>query len=107
MTRWPAVWWPPVAEHGIEPAAIGGESMTHYCRAEDLAVLRGRQSHSAARRSGRHEGVRRAGAQCGAPVLFPAGRADLVLAMWNERLERGWGPARDGDGPLQPLMASR
>ncbi|MFN8070661.1 MAG: GNAT family N-acetyltransferase [Mycobacterium sp.] len=93
-----------VAEHGIEPAAIGGELWTRR-RAEDslcyaganLIPLRGgpadmkafaEQALSAARR-------------CSSLV----GRADLVLAMW-ERLERGWGPARDVRA-LQPLMALR
>ncbi len=93
-----------VAEHGIEPAAIGGELWTRR-RAEDslcyaganLIPLRGgpadmkafaEQALSAARR-------------CSSLV----GRADLVLAMW-ERLERGWGPARDVRA-RQPLMALR
>lgn len=93
-----------VADHGIDPAAIGGELWTRR-RAEDslcyaganLIPLRGgpadmkafaEQALSAARR-------------CSSLV----GRADLVLSMW-ERLERGWGPARDVRA-RQPLMALR
>jgi predicted GNAT family acetyltransferase len=93
-----------VADHGIDAAAIGGELWTRR-RAEDslcyaganLIPLRGgpadmkafaEQALSAARR-------------CSSLV----GRADLVLAMWD-RLERGWGPARDVRA-RQPLMALR
>ena len=91
-----------VADHGVEPRAIGGELWTRR-RAEEslcyaganLIPLRGGpddlrafadQALSAARR-------------CSSVV----GPADLVLPMW-ERLRPGWGPARDVRDH-QPLLA--
>lgn len=93
-----------VADHGVEPRAIGGELWTRR-RAEEslcyaganLIPLRGGpddlrafadQALSAARR-------------CSSVV----GPADLVLPMW-ERLRPGWGPARDVRDH-QPLLALR
>src|SRR5829696_785360 len=73
-----------VAEHGVEPSAIGGELWSRgqagdLCAFADKAV-------GAARR-------------CSSLV----GRAELVLPMWR-RLEHAWGPARDVRD-RQPLMA--
>lgn len=66
-----------VADHGIDPNAIGGELWT--LRGADEAM----------------RGARR----CSSLV----GRADLVMPMW-ERLEAAWGPARDVRD-RQPLLA--
>jgi predicted GNAT family acetyltransferase len=93
-----------VADHGIAPAAIGGELWTRR-RAEDslcyaganLIPLRGGPADMKAFAEQALSVTRR----CSSLV----GRADLVLAMW-ERLERGWGPARDVRA-RQPLMALR
>lgn len=91
-----------VADHGIDPNAIGGELWT---------------------RRGAHESLCFAGANLiplrGGPIDLNAfadvamstprrcsslvGRADLVLPMW-QRLEPVWGPARDVRDN-QPLMA--
>lgn len=91
-----------VADHGIDPNAIGGELWT---------------------RRGAHESLCFAGASLiplrGGPIDLNAfadvamstprrcsslvGRADLVLPMW-QRLEPVWGPARDVRDN-QPLMA--
>lgn len=93
-----------IADHGIEPAAIGGELWTRR-RPEDslcyaganLIPLRGGPADMKAFAEQALSSARR----CSSLV----GRADLVLAMW-ERLERGWGPARDVRA-RQPLMALR
>jgi len=91
-----------VADHGVEPGAIGGELWTRRGAADSLCYagpnlipLRGEiddlnafadQAMSTARR-------------CSSLV----GRAELVLPMWR-RLEAAWGPARDVR-EHQPLMA--
>ena len=91
-----------VADHGIDPAVIGGELWTRR-RAEDslcyaganLIPLRGGPADMKAFAEQALSSARR----CSSLV----GRADLVLPMWD-RLERGWGPARDVRA-RQPLMA--
>lgn len=93
-----------VADHGVDPGGIGGELWTRR-RAEDslcyaganLIPLRGGPADMRAFAEQALSATRR----CSSLV----GRADLVLAMW-ERLERGWGPARDVRA-RQPLMALR
>jgi uncharacterized protein len=91
-----------VAEHGIDPAAIGGELWTRrgadesLCYAgANLVPLRGGPTdmHAFADKA---MGVAR---RCSSVV----GRAELVLPLWR-RLERAWGPARDVRED-QPLMA--
>ncbi|EHI12910.1 GNAT family N-acetyltransferase [Mycolicibacterium thermoresistibile] len=91
-----------VAEHGVDPAAIGGELWTRrrvdeaLCFAgANLIPLRGRLDdlHAFADKA---VGQPR---RCSSLV----GRAELVLPMW-QRLESGWGPARDVRDE-QPLMA--
>ena len=97
-----------VADHGVEPRAIGGELWT-------------RGSHQGAA----EQALCYAGANliplCGTPADLRAfadqalsvprrcssvvGPAELVMAMW-ERLRYGWGPARDVR-EHQPLMALR
>jgi predicted GNAT family acetyltransferase len=93
-----------VAEHGIDPAAIGGELWTRR-RAEDalcyaganLIPMRGAAADLLAFAERALSTPRR----CSSVV----GSAELVLPMW-ERLEQGWGPARDVRAD-QPLMALR
>lgn len=93
-----------VADHGVDPTAIGGELWTRR-HAEDslcysganLIPLRGGPADMRAFADQALSVPRR----CSSVV----GRADLVLAMWD-RLERSWGPARDVRG-RQPLMALR
>ena len=93
-----------VADHGVDPAVIGGELWTRR-RAEDslcyaganLIPLRGGPADMRAFAEQALSTARR----CSSLV----GRADLVLAMWD-RLEHGWGPARDIRA-RQPLMALR
>lgn len=93
-----------VADHGVDPSAIGGELWTRgrvddsLCYAgANLIPLRGGSSDLAAFADQALSTTRR----CSSLV----GRADLVLPMW-ERLEQGWGPARDVRDQ-QPLMALR
>ena len=91
-----------VAEHGINPAAIGGELWTRG-RPEDslcfsgpnLMPLRGDPSDLAAFADKAAAAPRR----CSSLV----GYADRVLPMWR-RLETGWGPAREVRDN-QPLLA--
>lgn len=93
-----------VADHGVEPAAIGGELWTSR-RVEDalcyaganLIPLRGTPADLRAFADHALRGPRR----CSSVV----GHADLVLPLW-ERLRQGWGPARDVRD-CQPLMALR
>lgn len=93
-----------VADHGLDPAGIGGELWTRR-RPEDslcyaganLIPLRGGSADLRAFADQALSTTRR----CSSLV----GRADLVLSMW-ERLEPGWGPARDVRA-RQPLMALR
>ena len=93
-----------VADHGVDPAAIGGELWTVH-RVEDalcysganLIPLRGGPAELRTFADHAVHTPRR----CSSVV----GPADLVLPLWG-RLERGWGPARD-IRPRQPLMALR
>lgn len=93
-----------VADHGVEPTAIGGELWTRrqvedsLCYAgANLIPLRGTATDVRAFADRALATPRR----CSSVV----GRAELVLPMW-ERLEQGWGPARDVR-ECQPLMALR
>ncbi|MDG4664938.1 GNAT family N-acetyltransferase [Mycobacterium sp. 236(2023)] len=91
-----------VAEHGIEPSAIGGELWTRRRANESLCFaganlipLRGTPGDLNAFADKAMSSARR----CSSLV----GRAELVLPMW-QRLEPVWGPARDVRAH-QPLMA--
>ncbi len=91
-----------VAEHGIDPHAIGGELWTRrrvsdaLCYAgANLIPLRGQPADLTAFADKAMSVPRR----CSSLV----GRAELVLSMWR-RLEHTWGPARDVR-ENQPLMA--
>jgi len=91
-----------VAEHGIEPTAIGGELWTRRGADESLCYaganlipLRGMPMDMHAFADKAMAAARR----CSSVV----GRADFVLPMWR-RLEHTWGPARDVR-EHQPLMA--
>lgn len=91
-----------VAEHGVEPSAIGGELWTRrrvnesLCFAgANLIPLRGQTTDLEAFADKATSTARR----CSSLV----GRAELVLPMW-QRLERTWGTARDVR-EHQPLMA--
>jgi predicted GNAT family acetyltransferase len=91
-----------VAEHGIDPAAIGGELWTRRRASESLCYaganlipLRGEVDDLQAFADKAMSTARR----CSSLV----GRAELVLPTW-QRLEHAWGPARDVR-EHQPLMA--
>ncbi|ORW34101.1 GCN5 family acetyltransferase [Mycobacterium paraense] len=91
-----------VADHGIDPNAIGGELWTRRGPDESLCFaganlipLRGAQADLNAFADEAMSGTRR----CSSLV----GRAHLVMPMWA-RLESAWGPARDVRDD-QPLMA--
>jgi predicted GNAT family acetyltransferase len=91
-----------VADHGVDPTAIGGELWTRRRPSESLCYagpnlipLRGEISDLNAFADKAMGTVRR----CSSLV----GRAELVLPMWH-RLEHAWGPARDVR-EHQPLMA--
>ncbi|MCV7279553.1 GNAT family N-acetyltransferase [Mycolicibacterium flavescens] len=91
-----------VAEHGIEPSAIGGELWTRRRPTESLCYaganlipLRGEAVDLHAFADKAMSTARR----CSSLV----GRAELVLPMW-QRLEHAWGTARDVR-EQQPLMA--
>ena len=91
-----------VAEHGIDPARIGGELWTRLGADESLCYaganlipLRGAPGDMHAFADKAMGAARR----CSSVV----GRAELVLPMW-QRLEHTWGPARDVR-EQQPLMA--
>ncbi len=91
-----------VAEHGIEPSAIGGELWTRRRANESLCFaganlipLRGGLGDLNAFADKAMSSARR----CSSLV----GRAELVMPMW-QRLEPVWGPARDVRAH-QPLMA--
>ncbi len=91
-----------VADHGVDPAAIGGELWTRrgvedsLCYAgANLIPLRGSPADV---RVFAEEALSRT-RRCSSVV----GYADLVLPMWD-RLQQGWGPARDVRDH-QPLMA--
>lgn len=91
-----------VADHGVEPSAIGGELWTRRRASESLCYaganlipLRGERSDMNAFADKAMSTPRR----CSSLV----GRAELVLPMW-ERLETVWGRARDVR-EHQPLMA--
>lgn len=91
-----------VADHGVDPRAIGGELWIRG-RAEqalcfagaNLIPLRGRPTDLQAFADRALGAARR----CSSVV----GPADLVMPMW-ERLRTGWGPARDVR-ERQPLLA--
>lgn len=94
-----------VADHGIEPSAIGGELWTRRRANESLCYagpnlipLRGDRSDMNAFADKAMSAARR----CSSLV----GRAELVMPMWH-RLEGAWGPARDvrADQPLMALNA--
>jgi uncharacterized protein len=91
-----------VAEHGVEPSAIGGELWTRRRATESLCYaganlipLRGDAADLNAFADKAMSTARR----CSSLV----GRAELVLPMWR-RLEHAWGTARDVR-EHQPLMA--
>lgn len=91
-----------VAEHGVDPTAIGGEMWTRryvgdsLCFAgANLIPLRGDVGDLFAFADKAMSTARR----CSSLV----GRAELVVPMW-QRLESAWGPARDVR-EHQPLMA--
>lgn len=91
-----------VADHGIEPTAIGGELWTRRHAEESLCYaganlipLRGTPEDLQAFAEKAMSTARR----CSSLV----GPAELVLPIWR-RLESAWGPARDVR-PQQPLMA--
>ncbi|WP_422748279.1 GNAT family N-acetyltransferase [Mycobacterium sp. WMMD1722] len=94
-----------VADHGVEPGAIGGELWTRrhatdsLCYAgANLIPLRGTPSDMRAFADKAMSAARR----CSSLV----GHADFVMPMWR-RLETVWGPARDvrDDQPLLALNA--
>jgi uncharacterized protein len=91
-----------VADHGVDPTSIGGELWTRRGADESLCFaganlipLRGGPADLNVFADEAMSGVRR----CSSLV----GRSNLVLPMW-ERLQSGWGPARDVRDD-QPLMA--
>ncbi|BCI52716.1 N-acetyltransferase GCN5 [Mycolicibacterium litorale] len=91
-----------VADHGVDPGAIGGELWTRRRATESLCYaganlipLRGEPADMYAFADKATSSARR----CSSLV----GRAELVMPMWR-RLERSWGPARDVRDH-QPLMA--
>ena len=91
-----------VAEHGVEPSAIGGELWTRRHATESLCYaganlipLRGEAADLNAFADKAMSTARR----CSSLV----GRAELVMPMWR-RLEHAWGTARDVR-EHQPLMA--
>lgn len=91
-----------VSEHGIEPAAIGGELWTRRRATESLCFaganlipLRGEMADLHAFADKAMSTARR----CSSLV----GRAEFVMPMWR-RLETAWGTARDVR-EHQPLMA--
>jgi predicted GNAT family acetyltransferase len=91
-----------VADHGVEPAAIGGELWTRRGADESLCYaganlipLRGALADLHAFADKAISVARR----CSSIV----GRAELVIPMWR-RLQHAWGPARDVR-ERQPLMA--
>ncbi|HEV7418712.1 MAG TPA: GNAT family N-acetyltransferase [Mycobacterium sp.] len=91
-----------VADHGVDPTAIGGELWTRRRPSESLCYagpnlipLRGDIGDLNAFADKAMSTARR----CSSLV----GRAEFVLPMWH-RLENAWGPARDVR-EHQPLMA--
>ncbi len=91
-----------VADHGIDPTAIGGELWTRRGAEESLCYaganlipLRGRPDDLKVFADEAMSTARR----CSSLV----GRAELVMPMWR-RLESAWGPARDVRDQ-QPLLA--
>ncbi len=91
-----------VADHGIDPTAIGGELWTRRHADESLCYaganlipLRGQSADLSAFADKAMSSARR----CSSVV----GRAELVLPLW-ERLHTAWGPARDVRDN-QPLLA--
>lgn len=93
-----------IADHGADPAAIGGELWTRR-RVEDSLCYAG--ANLIPLRGGPADLMAFADRALGTPRRCSSvvGPADLVLPMW-ERLQQGWGPARDVRD-RQPLMALR
>lgn len=91
-----------VADHGIEPTAIGGELWTRRGADESLCYA---GPNLIPLRGGRTDLNAFADAAMGASRRCSSlvGRAELVMPMW-QRLEPAWGPARDVRD-RQPLMA--
>ena len=86
-----------VQEFGVDPRAINGELWSRGGPG-GVAVLRGRESGSAAAGTRRPAGVRRPRLSVSADV-FVAGRPRRVaLPLW-EMLEADWGPAARGCAP--------
>ena len=92
-----------VADHGIDPTAIGGELWTRRHADESLCYaganlipLRGQSADLSAFADKAMSSARR----CSSVV----GRAELVLPLW-ERLHSAWGPARDVRDN-QPLLVA-
>jgi predicted GNAT family acetyltransferase len=91
-----------VADHGVDPTAIGGEMWTRRRPSDSLCFaganlipLRGQADDLEAFADKAMSTARR----CSSLV----GRTEMVMPMWR-RLERAWGPARDVR-EHQPLMA--
>ncbi|MGH3961446.1 GNAT family N-acetyltransferase [Mycobacterium sp.] len=91
-----------IADHGIDPGALGAELWTRRGAAESLCYagpnlipLRG----GSADLDTFADAAMRASRRCSSLV----GRAELVMPLW-QRLEPAWGPARDVRD-RQPLMA--
>jgi len=91
-----------VAEHGIDPTAIGGELWTRRGADESLCYAGANLIPLRGTRLDLHAFADKAlgsARRCSSLV----GRAELVLPLWR-RIERTWGPARDVR-EHQPLMA--
>jgi predicted GNAT family acetyltransferase len=91
-----------VADHGVDPTAIGGEMWTRRRPSDSLCFaganlipLRGQADDLEAFADKAMSTARR----CSSLV----GRTEMVMPMWR-RLDRAWGPARDVR-EHQPLMA--
>ena len=91
-----------VAEHGVDPRAIGGELWTRGGAEESLCFA---GANLIPLRGGRADLTAFAGRALSAPRRCSSvvGPAPLVMTMWD-RLAEGWGPARDVR-EHQPLLA--
>jgi predicted GNAT family acetyltransferase len=93
-----------VADHGVDPNAIGGELWTRRRPEESLCYAGANLIPLCGQLTDLHAFADKAmstARRCSSLV----GRAELVLPMWR-RLEHAWGPARDVR-ERQPLMALR
>ncbi|MCW2686514.1 MAG: putative acyltransferase, partial [Mycobacterium sp.] len=93
-----------VADHGVDPSAIGGELWTRRRPEESLCYAGANLIPLCGQLTDLHAFADKAmstARRCSSLV----GRAELVLPMWR-RLEHAWGPARDVR-ERQPLMALR